>query len=72
MQSTVATLLLVTSAVMLCCFVVNYAITVSEQTIQTEDNPQLDRLRTLEELLLNQTSQLLNQTQIGIPNGVLP
>ncbi len=72
MQSTVATLLLVTSAVMLCCFVVNYAIAVTEQTIQTEDNPQLDKLHTLEELLLNQTNQLLNQTQVGIPNSVLP
>jgi hypothetical protein len=57
---------------MLCCFVVNYAIGVSEQTIQQEDNPQLDRLHILEELLLNQTNQLLNQTQIAIPNSALP
>jgi hypothetical protein len=62
-QGTVAALLLVTSAVILTSVVVDFAVVVSEQALQTTSPPQLDRIRSLESMLLNQTERLLNQTQ---------
>jgi hypothetical protein len=63
MQNTVATLLFVTSAVVLACVVVDYAILACEQTLNTENMPQFDRIRELEDNLLNQTDTLINQVQ---------
>jgi hypothetical protein len=62
MQSTLATLLLVTSCVMLTCVVVDYAVATMEQTLQTSNLPQMDRIRNMESILLNQTENLFNQT----------
>ena len=61
MQTTVATLLFVTSAVLLSCVVINYTLAIFEQTIDTEDMPQIDRIRTLENIVLNQTDNLINE-----------
>jgi hypothetical protein len=61
MQSTLATLLLVTSAVVLTCVVVEFAVVSMEQTLQTSNMPQMDRIRTLESMMLNQTENLFNQ-----------
>ncbi|HTY75854.1 MAG TPA: hypothetical protein VMD05_09860 [Candidatus Nanoarchaeia archaeon] len=72
MQSTVATLLLVTTAVVLVCVVVNYSVTVMEQSLNSQDIPQLGSVRNLENNLLNQTSQLLNETQPQIPDPSSP
>jgi len=44
MQTTVATLLFVTSVVILACVVVEYAVVTFEQTLDTEDAPQIDRI----------------------------
>lgn len=63
MQTTVATLLLITSAVVLACVVVDYAVVVVQNTLQTTNIPQLDRLRDIESSILNQTDSLFNQTQ---------
>ena len=63
MQTTVATLLFVTSAVMLACVVVDYAVVIFEQTRDTEDMPQIDRIRTLENIILNQTDNLINEIE---------
>jgi len=63
MQVPMATLLLVTSAVILTCVVVDYAVVTVEQTLQNPNLPQLDRLRALEASLLNQTDSLFSQTQ---------
>ena len=63
MQTTVATLLFVTTAVVLACVVVNYAIEACEQTLDTESMPQFDRIRTLESNLLNQTDTLINDLE---------
>ena len=63
MQTTVATLLFVTSAVVLACVVVNYAVEACEQTLDTESLPQFDRIRTLESNLLNQTDTLINDLE---------
>jgi hypothetical protein len=60
MQTTVATLLFVTSAVVLACVVVNYAVEACEQTLDTESLPQFERIRELENNLLNQTDTLIN------------
>ena len=60
MQTTVTTLLFVTSAIVLACVVVNYAVEACEQTLDTESLPQFDRIRTLEDKLLNQTDTLIN------------
>ncbi len=67
MQSTLATLLLITSAVVLTCVVVDYAVVVVEQTLQTADVPELDQIRNLAHSLLNQTENVLNQTQPQSP-----
>ncbi len=61
MQTTVATLLFVTSAILLSCVVINYTLAIFEQTIDTEDMPQIDRIRTLENIVLNQTDNLINE-----------
>ncbi len=63
MQTTVATLLFVTSAVILACVVVDYAVVIFEQTLDTEDTPQIDRIRTLENIILNQTDNLINEIE---------
>ena len=61
MQTTVATLLFVTSAVILACIVVEFAVVTFEQTLDTADSPQIDRIRKIENMLLNQTDNLLTE-----------
>jgi hypothetical protein len=63
MQTTVATLLFVTSAVILACVVVEYAVVTCEQTLDAEDAPQIDRIRKMENMLLNQTDNLFNEIE---------
>jgi hypothetical protein len=61
MQTSVAALLFVTSAVILASVVVEYAVVTCEKTIDTENAPQIDRIRELENMLLNQTDNLFNE-----------
>ena len=63
MQTTVATLLFVTSAVILACVVVEYAVVTFEQTLEQEDVPQIDRIREKESIILNQTENLFNEIE---------
>jgi ABC-type uncharacterized transport system YnjBCD permease subunit len=72
MQTVVATLLLVVSAVMLACVVIDYAIVTVEQTLQTTNIPQIDRIRKIESSILNQTDNLFNQTQPELPDAIQP
>ena len=72
MQTSVATLLLVTSAVVIGCVVVNYAVNIVEQTLDTDHVPQLDRLQNLEDKFLNENSNLYNQTLPELPDQPLP
>jgi len=78
MQTTVATLLFVTSAVILACVVVEYAVVTCERTLDTEDVPQMDRIREMENMILNQTDNLfdeiesLNQTETQPPDPAQP
>ena len=53
----------VTSAVILACIVVEYAVVTFEQTFETEDVPQIDRIRKMENMILNQTNNLLNEIE---------
>jgi hypothetical protein len=77
-QTTVATLMFVTSAVILACVVVDYAIVTFEQTLDTEDMPQMDRIQKMEDMILNQTDNVFsdlesyNQTQIQPIEQILP
>jgi hypothetical protein len=78
MQTTVATLAFVTAAVLLSCVVVEFAVVTCEQTLDTEDMPQMDRIRQMEETIANQTSNLLseiesfNQTEIMQMDQLMP
>jgi hypothetical protein len=63
MQTTVAALLFVTSAVILASVVVEYAVVICEQTLDTENAPQIDRIRKMENMLLNQTDNLFNEIE---------
>jgi hypothetical protein len=67
MEATIATLLLITSSVILMCVVVDYAVTIVQQTLNTQNIPQLDRIRSIEGNLLNQTDSVFNQTQTEMP-----
>jgi len=63
MQTTVATLLFVTSAVILACVVIDFAVVTFEQTLDAEDSPQIDRIRKMENTILNQTDNLFNEIE---------
>lgn len=67
METAVATLLLVTAAVVLACVVVGYAVNISEQTMNTTNNPQLDQIKGLENTLLNETD-IFNATIPQLPS----
>ena len=73
MQSTLTTLLIITSAVALACVAVNYALTATEQTLQP-DNAQTERIQDIQDSLLNQTSNLFDQFNgtAGIPLSPAP
>jgi hypothetical protein len=72
MQTSVAALLLVTSAVVIGCIVVNYAVNIVEQTLDTNNAPQLDRLKNLEDKFLNENSGGYNQTLPGLSDQLPP
>ena len=72
MQTTVATLMFVTSAVLLACIVINYAVVIFEQTLDTEDSPQIDRIRNLENMVLNQTDNLINEIELLNQTDTIP
>ena len=67
LETAVATLLLITAAVVLSCVVVNYAVNTMEQTLNTNNIPQLEQLKTMTNNLLNQTEPF-NGTQPQPPN----
>jgi len=71
LETSVATLLLVTASVVLCCVVIDYAISVVETTLQTDNIPQLQRIRNVENSILNQTDTLFNQT-VPQPQETMP
>lgn len=72
MQATLATLLLITSAVMLTCVVVDYAVGIFVNVLQTDNLPQIAKIRDLESMILNQTDNLFNQTENLFTNPAQP
>jgi hypothetical protein len=72
LETTVAALLLITSTVVFACIVVDYAVTIAQQTLNTENIPQLGRIRNIESSILNQTDSLFNQTAPEPPGQPLP
>ena len=67
MEAAVATLLLVTASIVLACVVVTFAVTTIEQTISTQNMPQLAQLKDFENRLLNET-YIINGTLPQVPN----
>jgi hypothetical protein len=72
LQTSVATLLLVTATVVLACAVVNYTVNVFEQYTTPDGVPQLGQLKSLESTMLNQTNALLNDPQLLMPDQQSP
>ncbi len=72
METSVATLLLITSTVILACVVVDYAVNIIQVTLNTQNIPQLGRIKNIESSILNQTDSLFNQTQPQLPNQPPP
>ncbi|MGF3522199.1 MAG: hypothetical protein ACQXXJ_03780 [Candidatus Bathyarchaeia archaeon] len=62
MEASVAALILVVAAVVFSCLVVDYAVNIVEATLNTENIPQLARLREMQSTFLNETDALLNST----------
>jgi predicted PurR-regulated permease PerM len=69
LESSVASLLLITSAVVLACVVVTYGVVIVEQTVNMENLPEMDRLLDLQNSLLDQTNSFLNQTLTDLPSA---
>ncbi len=67
MDSTVSTALLITTAVVLACVVSGFAINTMQQTVNPNTNPQIGQVKDLQNLLLNQTNSLFNETTPEIP-----
>ena len=68
METSVATLLLITATVILAAVVVDYAVGIVQTTLNTQNIPQLDRIKNIENSILNQTDSFFNQTQPQLPN----
>lgn len=67
METAVATLLLVVASVVLACAVVTYAVVAVEQTINTQNIPEINQLKTFENSILNQTN-VMNGTLAELPS----
>jgi predicted PurR-regulated permease PerM len=63
MEVQVATLLLITASVALASVVIGFAVNLTEQTLNGNTNPEIQRIQGLQDQLLNQTDHLLNQLQ---------
>jgi len=72
MQTTLSTLLFVSSAVILACVVVECAVVTFEQTLEAKDVPQIDRIRKMENMILNQTDNLFNEIESFNQTGIQP
>ena len=72
MQATLATLLLITSAVILTCVVIDYAVGIFENVLQTDNLPQMNKIRDLESKILNQTDNLFNQAETQFTSPTQP
>lgn len=68
METGVAALLLITASVAFACVVVDFAVSSMQQTLNVTNNPQLDRLKSIENSLMNQTDLFsLSPPQLTTP-----
>ncbi len=67
MQTSLATLLIISASVIFVSVLVGYSVAIVQQTLSGESIPQLDRLTSFENHLLNQTDSLFNLTQPVLP-----
>ncbi len=72
METTVAALLLVTASVVLASVVVNYAVNITQVTVDTHNLPELNKLQNYMNNLLNETQSAINGTGVQVPDPSLP
>ena len=71
METSVSTLLLITTAVVLACVVVNYAVNTMEPIVTNHDVALTESIKDLENRLMNQTDSI-SATQQQLPSDPLP
>lgn len=72
MQTSVATLLLVTAAVVMVCVVINYSVAIMEQSLSPKDSPLLQPARDLSAKLQNQTNSFVDGATSDLPTQPPP
>lgn len=72
METTVAALLLVTASVVLASVVVNYAVNITQVTVDTHNLPELNKLQNYMNNLLNETQGTINGTGVQVPDSSFP
>ena len=71
MQTTVVTLLLITTSVVFACVAIDYAVSAIQNSLNTTNIPQLDRIKSIESNLMNQTDAF-SGTQPQLPSEPSP
>jgi hypothetical protein len=72
MQTELSVLLLVTASVMLTCVVIGYGVSIFETAMNNADVPELQKISSIKDSVLNQTDNLLNETGLIQSNQTLP
>jgi hypothetical protein len=72
MQAQLASLLLIVSAVALSSVVVGFAVGISEQTLDLNSNPQVERIQNLQDQMLNETNGWFDNMQGILLNQTAP
>ena len=72
MQTELSVLLLVTASVMLTCVVIGYGVSIFETAMNNSDVPELQKISSIKDSVLNQTDSLLNETGLIRSNQTLP
>ena len=72
MQVPLTSLLLITAAVLLTCVVIDYSVNVVQNTINTRNSPEIDKIKNLENNVLNQTNNLLEQNGLANSSQTTP
>lgn len=72
MQTQLTMLLLTVSSVALASVVIGFAVSVSEQTLNLNSNPQVERIQDLQQQMLNETNSWLDSMQDKLFNQTAP
>ncbi len=71
-QTQVASLLLIVSSVALASVVIGFAVAITEQTLSLNDNPQVDRIKNIQDTMLNETNTWMESMQNQLLNQTVP